>query len=185
MGPNLIRGRWAKQWAWTKGLYMVLCFHGDDTGNSFSDVERPLRAPRQARRAPPNFSNCPSECRIAFGYPLTVIGPLTTSFPNDILSGISHFLFHSLSVPILLREWINPTFLSEPAVSNRVVPEPSTSWQQLKYFVQTDLTPMESMSQLFILLTHLHTFLKNGLPLLNSSINRWMINALAHTNKPR
>ena len=45
--------------------------------------------------------------------------------------------------------------------------------------------PNESMSQLFILLTHLHTFLKNSLPLLNSSINRWMINALAHTNKPR
>ena len=32
--------------------------------------------------------------------------------------------------------------------------------------------PNESMSQLFILLTHLHTFLKNSLPLLNSSINR-------------
>src|SRR4029434_9675520 len=32
--------------------------------------------------------------------------------------------------------------------------------------------PNQSMSQLFILLTHLHTFLKNSLPLLNSSINR-------------
>src|SRR4029434_8693388 len=52
----------------------------------------------------------------------------------------------------------------------------------IKIFCPNDLTPMESMSQLFILLTHLHTFFMNSLPLLNSSIK---IHALAHTNKPR
>src|SRR4029434_3915968 len=68
----------------------------------FPVVEHPLRAPWRGRRAPPDFSDYPSECWKAFGYPLAVIGPLTTSCPNDIISGISHFLFHSLSVPILL-----------------------------------------------------------------------------------
>ena len=48
------------------------------------------------------FSDYPSECWIAFWYPLAVIGPLTTSYPKDIISRILHFLFHSLSVPILL-----------------------------------------------------------------------------------
>ena len=54
------------------------------------------------RRAPLDFCNFFGYERIATDTPLAVIGPLTKSFPNDIISGISHFLFHSLSVPILL-----------------------------------------------------------------------------------
>src|SRR4029434_8049808 len=49
------------------------------------------------RRAPLDFCNFFGYERIATDTPLAVIGPLTKSFPNDIISGISHFLFHSLS----------------------------------------------------------------------------------------
>ena len=72
--------------------------------------------------------------------------------------------------PLCIRGWIGPNFSvrARPA-SDRVVPEPDSHSNILS---EPDPSPTESMSQLFILMTHLRTFFMNSLPLLNSGINR-------------
>ena len=50
-------------------------FTETDTGNALSDEGHPLRAPRRALRAPPDFPDYPSARPLFYGYPLAVIGP--------------------------------------------------------------------------------------------------------------
>src|SRR4029434_7766450 len=94
---------------------------------------------------------------------------------NNIISVISHFLFHAISVPILLEsvdraEFFCPSPACVRQSSARARPEPNSHSNILS---EPDPSPTESMSQLFILMTHLRTFFMNSLPLLNSGINRY------------
>src|SRR4029434_1231965 len=74
--------------------------HSHALATPFPVVERPSEPFGELDghpRAPLDSCNVFGYERIATDTPLAVIGPLTKSFPNDIISGISHFLFHSLS----------------------------------------------------------------------------------------
>src|SRR4029434_3005047 len=92
----------------TKGRYMVLRTsrfrtHGKGQhidGTPWHALERPLRRLRGPRRALPCTVEIPvgPSCHaVQRRIPLGRDWSATTSFPNDIISGISHFLFHSLS----------------------------------------------------------------------------------------
>src|SRR4029434_5291059 len=78
---------------------------------------------------------------------------------NNNNNNSNAYYFHTLLYKIMVSLCNTSSTQTQESLSN-ILSEP-------------DPSPMESMSQLFILMPHLRTFFMNNLPLLNSSINRY------------
>ena len=66
------------------------------------------------------------------------------------------------------RVWAGTNFSLRVRPTSDIVPEPDSNYNILS---EPDLRPTESMSQLFILMTHLRKFFMKSLPLLNLGID--------------